>query len=126
MSTNDKDANNNKPRVFFPAEHGVRFDTEPAEKYGVRTYLLNENINPFNVEHVFREIERALDVERFNPVRDFIAMTGNYALVSFLVATAFRRYDRLQLLMFDAVTGEYRLKRVRLKKSGEEKKKAAR
>jgi len=97
----------NRPRVFLPIET-PRFDVTPAESFGEPLFLLKtKNMSPFQSNLIFSIFRSELAQHRFDPTRDFIAMTGPTNFVGLLLLFIGAEYPNARLLLFDARVNEY-------------------
>jgi len=99
-------------QVLFIAD-STRFDITSARKFGVPVYLMASSASsPFNPEGFFEELDAEITRIGFDPEGDFIAMTGPAVHMALFVAFMVRRYDALNLLIFDARSSKYRKRRL--------------
>lgn len=91
-------------RVLF-ADKCQRFNIEPALKYGEAVFAFEGTLFPLDIDGMAAIFARALD--NFDWEEDVICMTGHANCVAVLLAMAATRFDRINVLVFDAKTGEY-------------------
>lgn len=96
-----------KPRVFFPLKT-PRFDTQAAEAFGDRVFLLSDDYpSPFYSDEIARTFSRLLRVHEFAPRLDYVAITGPTIYVLWLGLVVMAEYGCGRALLFDARTSSY-------------------
>lgn len=95
------------PRVFLPVLSS-RFNLDAAKSYGEVVYLLRtESASPFQTDSLIGEFIEKLRADRFDPVRDFVAITGPQIFCSLLLAVVVQVYRRVRVLLFHASSSRY-------------------
>ena len=103
-----------EPRVFV-LQTQKRYDISAVKYYSKEiVYVLrDEHINPFDTDGFIELIKHRLIMEKFDPNKDFICLTGSSILLSLFIATIVwftNGYSNLKVLMFDAKTTKYKLR----------------
>jgi len=99
----------------FIAEPNKRFSFDDAAKFGTITYISDIALNPFQPELVLFQMHSGLNSNKYNPEQDFICMTGNSLILSFMLVTVAQITDSMKLLMFDSRSSSYRERSFKLK-----------
>lgn len=96
-----------KPRVFFPLKT-PRFDTQAAEAFGERVFLLSDDYpSPFYSDEIARTFSRILRVHGFVPRLDYVALTGPTIFVALLLGQVMVEHRFARMLLFDARSSSY-------------------
>jgi hypothetical protein len=90
----------------FLANPNNRYDLSALEPYGDLEFITKDYLNPFNTEDCINSLRAGL--ERFNPEKDYLCMTGNLQVIAFMLMIATQMYPTLRILMFDSVNSNYR------------------
>jgi hypothetical protein len=90
----------------FLANPNNRYDLSALLAYGDLKYLTEEFINPFNTDHCIELLRAGL--EGFDPDEDYICMTGNLQIISFMMMIAYKKFSTFRVLMFDATQSNYK------------------
>jgi len=94
-------------RVFLPVKV-PRLDVTGAEKFGTLLYLFPEkHPSPLEINQVYEAICSALEVYRYEPGVDYIALTGPSIFLSLLTMAADNFGSKVKFLVFDAGASEY-------------------
>lgn len=114
-----------EPRVFI-LQRQNRYDIGAVKYYSPDLiYIIErEHINPFDTFGFIELIQHRLIVEKFNPEKDFICLTGSSILLALFLATLVRDYhlyDQFKVLIFDAKTSKYTLRILNLGSGGHRK-----
>ena len=83
-------------RVFFIQEGTARFNTEPAKRFGRRIFL-KSTASPFNTDSFLEECIKNLELQKFNPDTDFIALTGPSLNIALFLGAVMTVYERLNV-----------------------------
>jgi hypothetical protein len=107
------------PRVFIPIKQEDKFNTSACEQYGERVFLLQaDGPSVFNTLEVLAVFEFELDTQGFDPLVDYIALTGPTIFVALFYALAHRKYPQIKTLLFDARKSQYNERVVRIGRPG--------
>lgn len=94
-------------RVVFVQE-SPRFDVTAAGSHGTPFFLLEfREVSPLNIDRARDLILERLESIKFDPERDWIALTGPAILVATLAALAAARWEPMRLLLWDARNERY-------------------
>jgi hypothetical protein len=97
-----------RPRVFFPCR-SRRFNIKSADKFGTAEFIFNEGeISAFNTDRYLTELGEALEKFKFEPTRDFIAVTGPVVQVALTVGYIMSHFEQVWVLIYDAKVNRYR------------------
>lgn len=105
-----------KPRVFIlQDQRNSRYDISGVKYYSNElVYIINsERINPFDIDEFIELIKHRLIMEEFDPVADFICLTGSSVLLSLFLAVIVKHtngYFNLKILIYDARNNKYKLR----------------
>jgi len=100
-------------RVFLPTNCD-RFDVSLASCYGEMEVLCSQRLNPFRVDECVEAFSQELD-EKFDPDNDFICMTGQTLLISIALGVAMTKFDRVNVLLYDAISSSYKSRIITMK-----------
>ena len=90
----------------FLANQNNKFDLSTLSPYGDTRFLVDGYMNPFNTDTCLRQLKEGL--EYFDPEKDWLCLTGNMMLVSFMVMVAYEKFDTFKVLLFDSQHSNYR------------------
>ena len=99
----------NRECRVFAAQRNSRYDMTAAENYGQVIYLIDGHVHPMQLDIMVDQILEGLRSNRFNPLYDYVVLSGHLAIVPIFLATICRLYwrDRIRVLLFDSKTSEY-------------------
>lgn len=92
-------------RVFLP--HRTDKDVTSARDFGEIIYLCDD-CQVFDVDGTLRTFNKALNTYGFDPLEDYICMTGRPLALAFLLALVVRQHERVRLLFHNAKFNAYR------------------
>jgi hypothetical protein len=93
-----------------------KLDSQAAEEYGKRTFILESFVDPFDTEKIIKMFLRKLKQIRFNPQEDLVCLTGPSILLQLFLAVLGRRFYKIKVLMFYAPDSKYKLRTLDLGK----------
>jgi len=91
---------------LFLVEKSSKFDLTALSEFGEIVYISNDYLNPFSVDYCLKEVQKGL--ESFNCTEDFLVLTGNLVLVSYMMMVAYEKFGTFKTLMFDAKQSNYK------------------
>lgn len=94
------------PRAFLLADSST-YDTRKAEKHGDRVFLFDHEPHPLQVGQLAHSVRARLEELAFDPLNDYIVLTGNNVSVAILCAVVAAHYGAFNLLAYDAKSGYY-------------------
>ena len=96
-----------RPRVFLPVLSS-RFNLEAARPFGEVVYLLKtDDRSPFQTDALIHEFLDRLRADHFDPVSDFIAITGPQIFTALLLTAVVETYRKVRALIFHAASSRY-------------------
>lgn len=96
-----------KPRVFFLL-NSDRFMTEPAEDFGIRSFLFERSLrSPLSPDELIEDCLALLEERNYDPTIDYIALTGPVIQLCMFFAAVFAHYGEVKSLIFDARSEKY-------------------
>lgn len=91
------------------AEPVNKFSPDSASEFGKIHYLLDERINPFDIDKTLSVLYSCLTEIEYDPCKDMIVMTGQASCALLLmVAQEFWGDAEILVLLFDARYGNYK------------------
>lgn len=98
------------------AEHPseISVGTDDSKRYGENESILpvGHRLSPLKPNDFTRLVLDRLDEMEFDPDLDYFVMSGDLRFVSMCLAIMLDKYDGVNMLMFDAVTGHYEVRRI--------------
>jgi len=101
-----------KPRVFCSYGISPTIDLASAKAHGDLVFMFTRSskLNTKDIEGFRRHVAYRLSLYRFTPQVDILLLTGNlYGLIN-LVVEAMARYEKVKVLCWDSLAGEYVLR----------------
>ncbi len=95
-------------RVFIFERTKQRVDG--VLKFGVLTYIFDEHAQRasiFSTQDLSGDVIDSLELQRFDPERDYIAVTGHFVPVAVMLAAVGAFYGKFKALLFDGVALSY-------------------
>ena len=90
----------------YLAERNTKFDLSALDSYGDKVYIADGQLNPFNTDVCIRDLQTGL--KDFDPMSDYICMTGNILVVSLMMMVAYSMFPVFKVLLFEARSSNYR------------------
>ena len=96
----------------------VNFDVRSAEEFGEVVYMMDKAPSPFNPMGFDSNIKAKIVELNFNPNEDYFCMAGSTLVVSLaLLCFMTECQDGINVLMFDASIGKYRVRELKTERS---------
>jgi hypothetical protein len=96
-------------RVFLPVSYS-KLDYSLAGDFGEIVFVCEEHLNPFSPDKCIEALMVGLSEENFDPEVDYICMTGQSLILAYTLSAAIFVYGRVNILLFDATTNNYKMR----------------
>ena len=81
-----------------------RFNMTTAREFGELVFLVPEGVSPFSTDEIVCSVKASLSEQGYDPLVDYLALSGNLAVVAISTATVarFARSEQIKVLIFNS------------------------